>query len=90
MQVCGGQRKRFKDNLKAILKKCDISHSDWESVAGDSDLWRQNCCEGLGRNADKCDAAAEERCTRRRHPFRPQAAGPVPTPVICVAECVAL
>ena len=72
----GGQRKRFKDNLKAILKKCDISHSDWEAVPGDRDLWRQTCCEGLERYADKCDAAAEERRTRRRRSFRPQAQYP--------------
>ena len=72
----GGQRKRFKDNLKAILKKCDISHSDWEGVPGDRDLWRQTCCEGLERYADKCDAAAEERRTRRRRSFRPQAQYP--------------
>ncbi len=36
----GGQRKRFKDCLKASLKSLNINHDSWESLAVDSNSWR--------------------------------------------------
>jgi len=32
-RFCGGQRKRFKDCLKANLKKCDIEPNELEDLA---------------------------------------------------------
>ena len=36
----GGQKKRFKDTLKASLKSFNISHNTWEQTAQDRGVWR--------------------------------------------------
>uniref|UniRef100_H2ZZZ1 Uncharacterized protein n=1 Tax=Latimeria chalumnae TaxID=7897 RepID=H2ZZZ1_LATCH len=36
----GGQRKRFKDTLKANIKKCGIDIINWEKLARDRATWR--------------------------------------------------
>ncbi len=43
----GGQRKRYKDVLKATLKSCGIPHNTWEATATDRALWRSACHSGL-------------------------------------------
>ena len=43
----GGQRKRYKDVLKATLKSCGVPHNTWESTAMDRALWRRTCHVGL-------------------------------------------
>ena len=42
----GGQFKRFKDVLKANLKKCLINTNDWENTAMDRPAWQQNIYRG--------------------------------------------
>ena len=37
----GGQRKRYKDSLKATLKQCQIDTESWEEMAEDRTLWRR-------------------------------------------------
>jgi len=37
---CGGQKKRFKDCLKANLKKCNIEPNELEDLAADRSGWR--------------------------------------------------
>jgi hypothetical protein len=36
----GGQKKRFKDALKANLQQCNDNHSTWKSLADDRSAWR--------------------------------------------------
>ena len=36
----GGQRKQFKDTLKATLKHCNIDLDTWEEIAQDRTFWR--------------------------------------------------
>lgn len=43
----GGQRKRYKDVLKATLKSCGVPHNTWESTAMDRALWHRTCHVGL-------------------------------------------
>ena len=62
----GGQRKRYKDVLKATLKSCGIPHTTWEATATDCSLWHSTCHSGLRDNEEKrCDALRDKR-TRRK------------------------
>ena len=36
----GGQKKRYKDTLKAALKDCDIPIGPWEQTAHERSKWR--------------------------------------------------
>ncbi|KAJ3584580.1 hypothetical protein NHX12_015075 [Muraenolepis orangiensis] len=42
----GGQKKRYKDQLKTALKKCKIRPEALEGVAADCNTWRQLCRDG--------------------------------------------
>ena len=46
-RFCGGQRKRFKDCLKANLKKCDIEPNELEDLAADRSGWRSLCKDSV-------------------------------------------
>ena len=62
----GGQRKRYKDVLKATLKSCGVPHNTWESTAMDRALWRRTCHVGLHEFEKKrCDALREKRLRLR-------------------------
>ncbi len=62
----GGQKKRYKDHLHSMLKKCGVPPSDMETLAADRNKWRSTCRAAAqtfeaGRSRDR-----EER-SRRRH-----------------------
>ncbi len=62
----GGQRKRYKDVLKATLKSCGIPHNTWEATTTDSVLWRTTCHSGLRDYEEKrCDALKDKRMRRK-------------------------
>jgi len=42
-------KKRFKDNVKANLKKLDIDVNTWEELADDRPVWRKLVYEGCNR-----------------------------------------
>ncbi|KAK5928182.1 hypothetical protein CgunFtcFv8_013265 [Champsocephalus gunnari] len=42
----GGQKKRYKDQLKTALKKCKIRPEALEDAAADRNSWRQLCRDG--------------------------------------------
>jgi hypothetical protein len=42
----GGQKKRYKDTLKASLKRCSIDSADWENVATECSAWRYKTDRG--------------------------------------------
>ena len=39
----GGQRKRYKDTLKANLKRCDIAPTELEELVLDRSDWQSHC-----------------------------------------------
>ena len=47
IRSAGGQRKRFKDFSKALLKKCDIRPASLEHLAADRPTWRRTCNSGV-------------------------------------------
>ena len=64
----GGQKKRFKDHIKSILKKCNIPFSRLETLASKRATWRSTCAFGMSFFDDKYDRAAALRlCRRHQH-----------------------
>ena len=62
----GGQKKRFKDYLKATLTKCHINPNELELLARDRAAWRRTCRLGLDKfEQERRDHRDEMR--RRRH-----------------------
>ena len=46
---CGGQRKRYRDVLKATMKAYGIDWATWEGAATNRSDWRQQCHDGCDR-----------------------------------------
>ena len=66
IETRGGQRKRYKDVLKATLKSCGTSHTTWETTATDRSLWRSTCHSGLRDYEEKrCDSLRDKRMRRK-------------------------
>ena len=61
-RMAGCQRKRYKDDLKRTLQKCDIQPDQLELLVVDRPGWRDVCVRGL--------ACCEERRERRREAAR--------------------
>ena len=60
----GGQKKRFKDHIKLILKKCSIL-SRLETLASNRETWRSTCALGMPFFDDEYHRAAALRHSRR-------------------------
>ena len=61
--------KRFKDNVKANLKKCNIDTNSWESLAQERSKWRETIHEVCAiHEKDKSDAAELKRKRRKTCP----------------------
>ena len=54
----GGQRKRFKDNLKAFLKKFNIDPAAFERLSADRRTWRSAVISGATYFGDCYRASA--------------------------------
>jgi len=67
----GGQLKRYKDNLKIILKQCGIPSSDTESLAMDRTTWRTTCSDAVSRWGE-APPVTEEACTALGRPVSQQ------------------
>ena len=61
----GGQKKRFSDHVKAILKKCLIPPDQLETLAFDREAWKGVCEEGLTAFDINYDQEAEARRARQ-------------------------
>ncbi|KAK1886523.1 Secreted RxLR effector protein 78, partial [Dissostichus eleginoides] len=62
----GGQKKRYKDNIKTNLKKCHIDLKAWEDMATDRATWRNIVREGAALyNDDLCHTAKDKRRLRK-------------------------
>ena len=64
----GGQKKRFKDHIKSILKRCNIPLSRLETLVSERATWIFTCAFGMLYFDDEYDrAAALRRCRRHEH-----------------------
>ena len=62
----GGQKKRFKDTLKASLKDFGIDHNSWETTAQNRAAWRGVINKGAAAyDSRRLDAAKSKRATRK-------------------------
>lgn len=61
----GGPKKRFKDQLKANMKKCNIPNGQLEALAHDRSHWRQTCRDGVVKFEQERSRLREERRDRR-------------------------
>ena len=64
----GGQKKRYKDNLKRTLKQFHIDPATFEDDASDRSGWRRKIVGGAAAFAADYDLAAAQRRERRRNP----------------------
>ncbi|CAH1259012.1 PKD1L3 [Branchiostoma lanceolatum] len=64
----GGQQKRYKDNLKANLKKCNIKPQSLEKLAEQRSRWREACAAGITSFTANFDRQCEERRAKRHQP----------------------
>ncbi|CAH1258397.1 WDR6 [Branchiostoma lanceolatum] len=64
----GGQQKRYKDNLKANLKKCNIKPQSLEKLAEQRSRWREACTAGIASFTTNFDRQCEERRAKRHQP----------------------
>jgi len=71
----GRPKKRFIDNIKANLLKCNIKPSDLEALASSRDIWRTVCDSGLRSFLTGWITASEER-RAARHAASTKPAGP--------------
>ena len=82
----GGQYKRFKDCLKATLKKNAVPLDQLEKLAENRKGWREICTTGILFMQETQDKTEDER-RRRRHEHA--ARNREKTPLICVPPVAA-
>ena len=78
----GGQRKRFKDTLKASLKHCRIPPASWEEAAQDRQSWRASVKTGVAHfEAKRIQELQQKRQLRKdRSSFPSQLDNGIPCP----------
>ncbi len=76
-RAIGGQKKRYKDNIKAILKKFHITASNWEHTALDRSSWKKSVQDGAANHEIELRRAAEIK--RQIHKDKDKKAQPLST-----------
>ena len=85
----GGQRKRYKDTLKASLKCCGINPDTWEITAQDRSAWRTVAMSGVsGYEASRVDKQRQKR--QRRKGTSTTTHQPAPPPTFACPHCTRL
>ena len=64
----GGQKKRYKDSLKASLKDFNIPTESWEQIAQDRTKWRGLIIRGAGEYEAKRISEAEQKARAKASP----------------------
>ena len=77
----GGQRKRYKDNLKVYLKDFNIEVDTWESSATDRPAWRNLISKGARLSEERRTETAKEK--RKMRKMRAANAANTPPTHIC-------
>ncbi len=72
-----GQKKRYKDNIKAILKKFHITTSNWENIAPDRSSWKKSVQDGAANHEIELHRATEIK--RQLHKEKNKKAQPIST-----------
>ena len=80
----GGQKKRFKDHLKTLLKQCNISPTALESLAADRKIWSSTCHQGIAHLQGQ---AAARRIHRRAQRHQRAAGLTPPQDVLTCPSC---
>ena len=62
----GRPKLRFKDNLKASLKQCGISHTTWEKTAEDRSSWRATVKSGVTDFEERRISELEQKRQKRK------------------------
>ena len=62
----GGQKKRYKDTLKASLKDFNIPTESWEQIAQDHTKWRGRIKRGASEYEAKRISEAEQKRAQRK------------------------
>lgn len=83
----GGQKKRYKDQIRTTLKKCNIAPKELENNASDRKQWRVLCNEGCSHLEEARSLAREERRQRRHNQNRVLQASPDLTCQLCGRIC---
>ena len=74
---CGGQRKRYKDTLKANLKQCSIVPADLETLVMEQSKWRSLCKTSVHQfESDRIRALEAKREQRKTATIRSAACYP--------------
>ena len=80
----GGQKKHFKDNLKANLKKCNINDNNWETLTQDRVSWKRILHEGATHFEDTRRQEDQRKRTQRKERDKTRDQGPtLPCSNIC-------
>ena len=75
----GGQRKRYKDQLKANFRACGMDYQNWEALAMNRDSWRRLCYEATSKFEVERVRVAKERRAQRKSGY----ATAVTEPFVC-------
>ena len=62
----GGQKKRYKDTLKASLKDFNIPTGSWEQIAQDRAKWRSLIRRGVREYEANIISEGEQKCAQRK------------------------
>ena len=66
----GGQRQRYKDQLRVNLKTCNSDYTKLEALAADRSQWRRLCYSVVEQlEHQRIDTAKTRRATRKAHIF---------------------
>ena len=79
----GGQKKRFKDTLKASMKDFGVDHTSWETLAQNRTAWRGSIHTGAAAyEQQRTEAAKTKRAARKARCTNPpaQASAPLSCP----------
>ena len=86
-RFAGGQKKRYKDQLKTALKKCRIRPEALEDAAADCNTCRQQCLDGTRMMEEDRTARRQERRLRRNTPAASAASTTTFTCPTCNRTC---
>ena len=83
----GGQKKRYKDNIKTIIKKFHIDLKTWEDMTKNTATWRNLVHEGAALYNEELHHAAEHKCRLRKERASTKQAQPKPTTTFTCPHC---